>query len=208
MPIEDVFSKRRQIRYYDQKLHPSQELVEELLKKTYELVPSKQSLMPYNVHVLQPKHEEEKQILYHASTHCGTLINKNAYAPYVLFFTPRLAFPNDSVLGAMHRDGRFNHHCTNPNNYNNETQLRESAIEIGMFCAILSGLCVEAGLQVSYLLCYKTEDLEEKFEFLDNEKVIFSMQLGYKNSGYYPKKYEKPPREEKPDYDEIINWIE
>lgn len=206
MPIEDVFSKRKQIRYYGQE-EPSQELVEELLKKTYELVPSKQSLMPYNVHVLQPKHKKEKDILYEASTHNGTVINKNVYAPYVLLFTSRLSFPNDSVLGLIQRKKRLEHYCVDPQRYNEETQMRENAIEIGMFSTILSGLCIEAGLQVSYLLCYKSEMLQEKLKFLDNEKVIFSMQFGYKNSGYYPQKYMKNPGEDKPDYDEVINWI-
>lgn len=206
MPIEDVFSKRTQIRYYGRE-EPPQELVEELLKKTYELVPSKQSLMPYTVHVLQPKHKKEKEILYEASTHNGTFINKNVYAPYVLLFTSRLTFPNDSVLRIFQRKRVFEHYCVDPQRYNGDTQMRENAIEIGMFSTILSGLCIEAGLQVSYLLCYKSEMLQKELKFLDNEKVIFSMQFGYKHSGRYPQKYIKNAGEHKPDYDEVINWI-
>ena len=41
-----------------------------------------------------------------------------------------------------------------------------------MFAKILSGLCLENNLGVSYQLCFKDWTY-------DNEEVLFSMQLGY-----------------------------
>ena len=98
--VEDVYKKRRQIRYFSDKV-PPKELVDDLLHKTYELVPSKQNLMPYKIHVIGPDQKVEKEKLYYLSTKAGsnTMTNYQVDAPYNLIFTMRLAFPNGHVIG-------------------------------------------------------------------------------------------------------------
>ena len=49
--IEDLFSKRRQIRAaWDQKRIPSKETIKNLLERTMKIAPSKQNLFPFKKH--------------------------------------------------------------------------------------------------------------------------------------------------------------
>ena len=62
MSIEETFKKRFQARRFLKDKIPDKELIKSLLEKTFELVPSKQSLVPYNAvsytHLTLPKNRE------------------------------------------------------------------------------------------------------------------------------------------------------
>ena len=58
------FEGRHQTRYFDHEKIPSKELIEKVLHKTHELVPSKQNLMPYVVKILGPEHKKIKMHMY------------------------------------------------------------------------------------------------------------------------------------------------
>ena len=80
------------------------------------------------------------------------------------------------------------------------------AIEIGMFSKILTTLCLENNIDVSYLLCFPTKEQDKRwyeFDFLDDE-ILFSMQLGYKSNKFTRNKNKE---ETKPEKNEIINWL-
>ena len=109
MNIEEILDSRRQIKVFDDIKIPDKSLIKNLLDKTHKLVPSKQNLLPYKVHVLGPECKKEKQILYDLSklndpedTH-----NTCSLAPYVLIFTNRLAKPNTAVQRRIDRGGDF-----------------------------------------------------------------------------------------------------
>ena len=51
---EQLFKSRTQCKKFSRKKIPDRALVEKLLNKTFELVPSKQNLVPYKVKVLGP----------------------------------------------------------------------------------------------------------------------------------------------------------
>ena len=64
MSIEELFSKRRQIRSaWDTEKVPSKELVQDLLTRTLKIAPSKQNLYPFKIHAFGPDNEKEKRIV-------------------------------------------------------------------------------------------------------------------------------------------------
>lgn len=64
MSIEDLFSKRRQIRArWDQTRLPSKETIKDLLERTMKIAPSKQNLFPFKIHAYGPDDLEERKII-------------------------------------------------------------------------------------------------------------------------------------------------
>jgi len=64
MGIEELFSKRRQIRAaWDQKRLPSKEIIQDILERTMEIAPSKQNLFPFKIHAYGLDDLEKKQII-------------------------------------------------------------------------------------------------------------------------------------------------
>lgn len=62
--IEELFSKRRQIRAaWDQKNLPSKDTVLHLLETAMKISPSKQNLFPFKIHAFGPNNPEEKRIV-------------------------------------------------------------------------------------------------------------------------------------------------
>lgn len=206
MSIINTLLRRTQIKTFDDKKMPSEIMINSLIQKTYELTPSKQSLVPYKVHVLGPKDIKYKKIFYELSkSQTGGGNNTNIFAPYVLLFTFRLCDnPNESVKKKIEK-GDWYPSC-NPKKY--RKQKSQTGIEIGMFAKILTMLCLDKKIDVSYLLCYPDWDNDKeknpwtKLDFI-TDPVLFSMQIGYCKL----KDKEKPLDEYKPDKDEIINWV-
>ena len=60
--VLEVFSKRRQTKDFKSKF-PEQKIIKQIIQKTFDLVPSKQNLVPYKVTVLGPDNPIEKDIL-------------------------------------------------------------------------------------------------------------------------------------------------
>ena len=62
--IEELFSKRRQIRAaWDQKRLPSKETIQDILERTMKIAPSKQNLFPFKIHAYGLDDLEKKQII-------------------------------------------------------------------------------------------------------------------------------------------------
>lgn len=203
MTIEELYNKRTQVRYFDPKVYPDKETVDQLIHLAFDLVPSKQNLMPYTINVVGPdqSNKETKDILYKLSQHCGEMANTNCFAPYVIIFSSRLCIPNTSVSNAIDRGMPYE--SCDFHSYQNPSALRRANIEIGMFATILTGLCMEKDIQVSYLLCYPAE--KEKWyplEFLDKEVPLFVMTIGYESP-----LHKRGRVEDKPMPDEVIKWI-
>ena len=62
-----IFEDRHQVRFYDHEKVPSKELIEKVLHKAHDLVPSKQNLMPYVIKILGPEHTKIKEDMYKLS---------------------------------------------------------------------------------------------------------------------------------------------
>jgi len=222
MSIEKVFDSRRQIRRFDHNNLPDKKVIKSIIEKTYKLVPSKQQLMPYKVHILGPEFKKEKEILYHQSTKVEELIQEvdnnpnklkypslqctNILAPYVLIFTPRLSKGSPAVRQRI-KDGHDYIVC-DPKRYKEDPQI--NSIEIGMFATVLSGLALELGIDISYNknFCHwpKWKHFWDDLPFVDEPPYLI-MSLGYRR---YPNKEIAIPlieEEYKEDMTDVINWI-
>ena len=201
--IEKLLSKRKQVRQYSVEKIPNLEDVNRIINKTYDLVASKQSLVPYKITVLGPHKKEEKQELYNLSVkNDGGHGNENIFAPYVLCFTNRLVDnPNLSVKRKVAKGHRYD--LLDPEKY--RTRGMEVGVEVGMFSKIITLLCMEYNFDVSYLLCF-SDSASQQLSFL-NDKLIFSLQIGYQKSSDIKDKFLKDADEYKPDITEIVEWL-
>ena len=210
----NLMEVRKQVRQFDNKKVPDQSIINDILKETYRLVPSKQKLMPYTVHVLGPKHEDLKHNLYKMTlVHEGRRQedyykkgNRQLLAPYVLLFEYRTPEPTDFIL-SLQKDG-----------INFAKEMKDSSvsapIECGMFITILTGLCLTAGLSVSYTGCipYVGEDQngfkDSGIPFIEHQ-VMSMISIGYPDYSV-PKKdlYARNTNvgEIKPNIDKVIKW--
>ena len=206
--LEELLSRRKQSRVFRYDVIPEKELIDSLLEKTFNLVPSKQSLMPYHVYVFGPDKVNEKEKLYHLSSnkhsnneYKDTNNNTQLKAPYVLLFTQRLAWPNPMVTKYILNNCNFEE-C-DPKKYKNNKSL--PCIEIGMFAMILTTLCMHNNIDVSYTACLPDKNIEYKIQGLNfiDEYVYFAMSLGYETKDTYYKR----PGDFKPTIDEVISWV-
>jgi len=205
MSIEELLKKRKQIKFYDNNKIPEKSLIESIIKKTFELVPSKQNLMPYKIHILGPEKDIKQEFYNIVKLQTGGAGNFNVtFAPYCLIFTTRLVTnPNKSVSESIKKGCPFA--VCDPINYNKMTN--GTSIEVGMFAKVLTLLCIENNIDVSYTLCFPSwQQNKEKWKKLNfiNDIVLFSMQLGYKSTIGNNK---KDIYETKPNIDEVINWL-
>lgn len=191
--LEDLMLKRRQVRFFDREKYPDEELINLILEKTYHLVPSKQNLMPYKVHVLGPSMEDHKKELYLLSSkqqlgdryqHLIKHNNGNTplFAPYVLLFEKRLPKPNNFIKEVMRLGYKFKE-CR-PEEQRN--QRIATAVEIGLFTAMLTGFCMEEDISVGYIGCLpgKPETYKNNpsvnFDFID-QHIFLGIGLGYQD---------------------------
>jgi len=195
--IEDVYKKRKKVRNF-LNAAPDHDLIIDLMKKTHVLVPSKQNLMPYKIHVLGPDCVNLKDELYNLTTiapdgFTPSRANYQVYAPYVFIFTTRLAEPNASVKISI--DAGLQYKACFPETYLNSGALQTACLEIGMWSKIFTGLCLENNIDVSYLKCFPSQP--DNWSFI-NEIVLFAMSAGYrvKTNHHYG--------ETKPDWNDVV----
>lgn len=226
--IKDIYSKRRQIRFFDKENYPDVNLVKQLINITYELVPSKQNLMPYKVHVIGPYNTEVNKELYRLA--CINELGEHnyrqrfeeeisgntqlLYAPYNLLFEKRLPEANTFVRERLKEGHPYNN--LDPKSHHLETN--DTKIEIGMFCSILTGLCMEKNIDVSYTACLPsikrnrvTDEITNPFVNLPfiNENIFLALSLGYRHPTVdenYMLSRLANVGEIKPNINDVINW--
>lgn len=217
--IENLFSKRRQVRAaWDQERIPSKELIHDLLYRSLNIAPSKQNLYPFKIHVIGPDNEQDHKNIAGicALWRTGSVNNWSEdvlqhkgqdykKAPWVLVFTLRKCEPNNFVKehSANHGDTeyiRFNqvHHKF----YRNDVNKKIAAFESGMFIEILTGLCLENDLSISYIESWPTwrwNEVTEQYKIEKNkvgfqwdtlpwvtEVPLMVVQIGYKANMHDP----------------------
>tara|TARA_B100001287_G_scaffold270115_1_gene268452 strand:+ start:140 stop:805 length:666 start_codon:yes stop_codon:yes gene_type:complete len=217
--IEDLYKKRIHVKEYND-TPIDHNMIKDLLKKAYELVPSKQLIVPYKIEVLGPDREEEKKIF---QNFCMNETGKNSPmapvkkrksvggtlqldAPYVLLFTTRkIQDYNDAVRRMLEKKGQgFNairvpHHVTNT-----------FFVEIGMFAMTLTGLCLEKGLGTSYSMCMPSRHAtswKNINHIIKAPLVSFAMSIGYTDQElpYWTRTGENL-KEKKPPIENVIKF--
>jgi len=198
-----IFETRHQTRYFDHEKIPSKELIEKLLHKTHELVPSKQNLMPYVVKILGPEHTEIKMYMYELACEVEypdlNLRNKyrldkikqyednnvshnkrfqhgnsQLFAPYILLLVPRKPIKNPKLSKTYEERGLASFD-------GKKLTSKTPNVEIGMFSVILTSVCIEEGLSISYTSCLNPIKLTEKYDWLKKESTTptLALSLGY-----------------------------
>lgn len=210
--LEKIYESKKQIRVYDETKVPDKELVQKLITKTYSLTPSKQNLMPFKIFVLGPDCNQEKQELYNITTNTNAKVkhNRAVFAPYVLVFTHRLVDDMNEAVLSRSKKGHTQSVC-NPEKFMDKGPFVQSSIEVGMYSSILSGLCLENKLEISYLKCFKSwyskdadKGVWERLPFIKYTPLLL-MSIGYRDEKRnWDLNHEK---EYKPNVDNIINFL-
>jgi len=204
MDFYRLLRDRRQVRDFLKEEFPDKDLVKKLINQTLDLVPSKQNLVPYSVKVIGPEPENDKyrEELFKLSTHTNCFHNKNCYAPYNLIFTTRMAFPISKITRMTFKAGQPFEQF-DPVNYKAEHMLKYFGLEVGMFAMILSAFCLQENIDIAYMHCYPGEPSKwDKLPFVGDEVVYLVMSLGYRDRTKVLR-----GSEEKPEKDEVIEWI-
>tara|TARA_B100000214_G_C23854246_1_gene574895 strand:- start:219 stop:869 length:651 start_codon:yes stop_codon:yes gene_type:complete len=213
MTVEQLLKKRKQVNIFDKENIPSETLVHSLLKKAFELSPSKQNFYPFQVFCIGPNDHYSREVFFDILKNTpGGTGNINAWsAPYILFFCSRLTkeHPDPKIKERIKKGLAYEQ--MDPKLFlEYETQI---GIEIGMYSKVLTSLCMEQNIDVAYQLCFppiksKRPGMLErwhKLSFIKNlhevEKLMFCMQLGYDT------KKQENDREIKPNVDEIVKVV-
>jgi hypothetical protein len=217
--IYKEFKKRRAVREFDTTANIPKETINLLLRQAWKVTPSKNNFMAYNIFVVGPEHQNYKNIAYQnclsneAKTDKVSLAEAQAryteFLPfysniltcsYLLIFTMRLEDqPNLYHKAAMARGHRYEafsektlptiHSCV--------------SLEVGMFSDVFGGLCMERGIDVSAVLCFRKElNYWRDLPFITRVPVLL-MPIGK------AKKYKGiqsiNPR---PNYERIVKFVE
>jgi hypothetical protein len=167
MSIEELFSKRRQIRsVWDCEKVPSKEVIYDLLTRALKIAPSKQNLFPFKIHAFGPDNVEERNIVSQicALFKTGSVNNweedketanakkeTNKDAPWVLVFELRKCEPNVFVKEHSELHNDWKRFTQIDERFREVTNRTLAAIEVGMYSKMLAGLCLENNLAISYV---------------------------------------------------------
>tara|TARA_Y100000114_G_scaffold14870_1_gene12097 strand:+ start:140 stop:769 length:630 start_codon:yes stop_codon:yes gene_type:complete len=179
--IEELYRKRFHTKYFNEEI-PDRDLIESMISKTYDLVPSKQLIVPYKVEVLGPERKKDIVRIREFCMNYTGLSDKGTVqmlAPYLLLFTTRHIKEEEISEGMKERLSKnrgsyhsitYPHHIT-PTHH----------VEVGMFASILTGLCMENGVSTAYSTCMPGQKHEAWNEIYDivKGKMLFIMSLGY-----------------------------
>tara|TARA_B100001741_G_scaffold123280_1_gene101556 strand:+ start:425 stop:1000 length:576 start_codon:yes stop_codon:yes gene_type:complete len=174
---------------------PEKELIDSLLKKTFDIVPSKQSLVPYKIVVLGPDSELKKEMQQLMMKYYQPAYELDS--PYVLIFAERkIEKVSPSVQRKIWRKHPFRigtiGECK-----------KEKSIEVGMFATIFTELCLENELSIAYTLCFPDEiNKHFKDEIMITDPLLI-LSVGYSNQ----KGSLREKEEYKPDLRDILQWI-
>lgn len=201
----ETYSKRKQVRWYDTENIPDFSIIETAVEKAYELVASKQNLIPYKLYILNNNKEINKGLYSISKGNTGTVVtNTNLLtAPYQFIYAARLV--DDASPGVLGAVGRGHLQLPlDPDQYKKAGQAVNTCLEIGMHATILSTLLIENGLDVSYTLCFERDEEIIKSIGLDavEDHIYFIMSAGYQDT-------EKPyyDGEPKPSIEKVVRYI-
>ena len=208
--IEELYKKRFHTKYFNEEI-PDRDLIESIISKTYELVPSKQLLVPYKVEVLGPERKKDiVRVREFCMNHTGEhyLSDKGTVqmlAPYLLLFTTR-HIKEEEISEAMRErlsKNRGSYHSIRSPHKITATH----HVEVGMFAAILTGLCMENGVSTAYSMCMPGQKHEAWHEIHDiiKGKLLFIMSLGYTDMTE-PRPWVVSGKEHKPPLKNVIKF--
>lgn len=219
MNIYDTLKNRKYVKKYDNTYKISQDLIEEMLYKSWKVTPSKNNFMAYNVHVVGPDSPDIKQKVFLNCLSNERKLDGNEnileerylddlpnYAnilncSHLLIFTMRLETePNPYQQFLIQRGHKYE--AVDQRTLND--MLPTVSFETGLFADAFSALCLENGFDVSFTGCFR-RDLEswKDIPFVTQRPVMI-MTVG-KARQYLDKSSDLP--DPRPNFNRIINFI-
>lgn len=223
--ISKILEKRKAVKEFETKFSIPDIVLNSLLERTWKVTPSKNQFMPYTVHVLGPKHQTYKNLIYQL---CLNNEQKNDkiqageqqerygkelpfYAnimscSHLLVFTLRVEDnPSEFQKFSMSKGHKFEAVCESTI----ENLYPTASLEVGMFSNVLGTLCLENNIDVSYILCF-TKKLEnwKEIPFVTRLPILL-MPIG-KGKVYRMdilKKHGIFEYDLRPEYSRIVNFI-
>jgi|TARA_B110000495_G_scaffold60709_1_gene51584 hypothetical protein len=196
--IFEHLDKRKHVYEYRQDDIPSQNTIEDLLRKTWKVTPSKQNVMPYKISVLGPDANITKQKVYNkvvsndkrmsveglkegAVTQTSTEINPHyrhiLHNPYLIVFSQRVCSDKDinPFYKSKIKTGQFMEQAS-------EKWLGDirssTSFEAGLFAQNLASLCLEQDIHCSFTGCFSGNVKKwSDIDFVDYD-VLMLMSLG------------------------------
>jgi len=219
--IEEIFKKRKHVREYDTSVEISSELIDSLLRKTWSITPSKNQFMPYKAHVLGNQHQEYKNsVLNICSSYDDGMSGGGSDRPtnpeflhmktcsHMIIFTLRHEDdPNEEMFKRMLRGRIYEQSSSESLN-----KFPENAfLELGFFVNMLTGMCLENGIDISYTRCLSGDTSVWKSAGLvfieDTPMLVLTMGKGIRYRVDIAKKYGWLDTDLKPEYERIVNFI-
>ena len=220
--LEETLGKRKHVIDYCIAQQIPDDVIDGLLRTTWELTPSQNNFMPYSIFVLGPEHKKEKRVVYENVIFNQERINSLNPLPLVdddyinltsllscshlLIFTLRLETqPNAHQKRQIEKGFYFEA----VDEQSLESLTNTASLEVGMFTNTLSALCLEKGIHTSFLRTFP-KDLEcwKPLPFIKrNPLLLFTIGKGKaylrdraKSEGWHHEDH-------KPDFDRIVQKI-
>jgi hypothetical protein len=172
MAIFDVYRNRRAVQDFDPTKHhliPRADM-QLALWQAWKCTPGKNNFMPYNVFAIGPNRQDYKNLVFeNCLANEGRASGLDVAAKYstpgtvppffsniktcswLLMYTLRLEDKlNPYQKNAIERGQNFEY-ATRAGMFKSQSSI---AIEVGMFCDLVGGLCLEQGWDVSQVLCF------------------------------------------------------
>jgi len=220
--IYGTLKNRRFVLKYDSTVDIPESLIDSLLRKTWEVTPSKNNFMAYTVHVIGQGPDNQK---YKDATYLNCLGNEarnsnidianinaqrySTYLPrysnilncsYLLIFTMRLETePNFKVQQAIAKGHVFE--AVNESKLDGHYAM--SSLEVGLFTSVFNGLLLENGIDSSFIGCFSKDLTKWKDLPFITRKPIIIMTVG--KGKHYTQ--QSRPDDLRPNYERIVNFV-
>lgn len=217
--------KYRYVREYDQTETIPRSQLYSILKKTWEITPSKNNFMPYSVFVIGPEKQTIKDDVYKLCIKNESKANNIenidivrdydnnrpqfwniVTCNYLLVFTPRVEKnPNPWQLKQIEYGNIYDQ--MNPDRM--DKTHTNTAIEIGMFANSFAYLCLEQGIDISHTMCF-SPDIDDWHSIGLTEIDYYPLLLMTAGKGLHYRQPVEDPIEKldlKPDFTRIVNFI-
>ena len=199
MSIFDTLEERHHVRKYKDK-NVSEALLKNLLRKAWKISPSKNNFMPYQVNVLGPNRQDEKDKIYNkvVDNHKfydnmglkkDTEANPKMVQEYIFKKNPNYAHvkynshliiyssrvcpqPNKFYQRAVRSEGHYAEQCEVDEV---KATAESTSFEVGLFASALTALCIENGIDISYTACLPKNEHKWKdtpYLWYDKEKEM------------------------------------
>ena len=199
--VFDNLNKRQHVYEYRSDCIPEHEVVDEILRNAWQVTPSKQNIMPYQINVLGPGDLRKRsiyrkvvgnhQMMEEAGVDEGAIAEVSGEInphyrhvlqnPYLLVFSQRVVPMRE--VNTFYKEkiaqGHFMEQCS----YAWVPQIKAStAIEAGLFAQNIAALCLEKDIHYSFTVCFPGKKEKWKDISFIKEEPLLLMSLGYKKT--------------------------